>query len=106
MTTTNTVTFYVIRAVRDHVNPYDSEPLIQFNRSRPYEFRTGWYVAKEWTKDKFSQAKFFDSHGKASSYLKRASTIFTHYDRDPTTGVRPSIMTYFEIIPIEVQEPK
>jgi len=103
---TNTVTFYVIRSIKDHVNPYGFDPPAQFERNRPYEFRVGWYVSKEFTKDKFSQAKFFDSAGKASTYLKRSSTIFTHYDRDPVTGRCPDVMTYFEIVPIEVQEPK
>jgi len=101
----NTVTFWVIRASRDHVNRYNSQ-LVKFERSRPNEFLKGWYVAKKFTKDKFSQAKFFDSRSKASSYLKVASSISTHYDQDPVTGNRLDIMDYFEIIPIEVQEPK
>jgi hypothetical protein len=63
-------------------------------------------VAREFTKDKFSQAKFFDSQGKASSYLKQASTISTHYDRNPSVTTPRDKTSYFEIVPVEICEPK
>ncbi len=88
----STLTFYVIRAIKDfsgHGSKIIGSP------DNPYSFKKGWYAAREFVKP-FDKAKIFTSHGAASKYLKASSSL---------GGPGCNREDYFEIVPIEISEP-
>ncbi len=88
------VTFYVIRAIKDNDNGRGL-PAADWSYENPWAFRKGWFASREFVKP-FKHAKFFTTAGNASRFLKSASTL----------GFGLIRSEYFEIVPVIVNEPE